>query len=342
MKAWLLKHTSDLNTNEAPLCLDEIPIREPRSNEIVIRVSCCGVCHTELDEIEGRVLAPSYPIVPGHQVIGRVEQLGVNATRFKKGDRVGVAWIGWACGKCEHCKHGYENLCSQFKATGKDIHGGYSEYITIDEQFAFAIPDLFSDEEAAPLLCAGAIGYRSLSLTGLKDGETLGLMGFGASAHIVLKLAKHLYPHSTIVVFARSEEERTFAISLGAAWAGDISDSPPLKAQAIIDTTPSWKAIVSSLQNLDRGGRLVINAIRKESTDKDSLLAMNYQEHLWMEKEMKSVANITRTDVIEFLKIASEIPLIPEIQIYPFNEANKALLDLKRKHVKGAKVISLH
>ncbi len=341
MKAWLLKNVTSLEKNETPLSLEEIPTPKPGFNEILIHVSCCGICHTELDEIEGRVKASSYPIVPGHQVIGRVEKFGTNSNRFIKGDRVGVAWIGSACGECEQCKRGFENLCHQFKATGKDINGGYAQFMTIDEKFAFLIPVEFTDEQAAPLLCAGAIGYRSLRLTGLKNRETLGLMGFGASAHLVLKLSKYLFPDSPIIVFARSEEERKFAISLGATWAGDISVAAPIKARAIIDTTPSWQAILSSLLQLEVGGRLVINAIRKESNDLDSLLTITYPDHLWMEKEIKSVANITRADVEDFLKLAATIPIPPEVQVYPFYEANKALLDLKHKHVKGAKVLSI-
>jgi len=340
MKAWQLNQIADLSTNQSPLVLAEIPIPTPSKNEILIRVSCCGVCHTELDEIEGRVKAPAYPIVPGHQIIGHVRKLGEGATLFKIGERIGVAWIGWACGECQQCKSGNENLCDQFKATGRDLQGGYAEYITVDERFAFAIPKVFSNEEAAPLLCAGAIGYRSLMLTGLQNKDTLGLMGFGASAHIVLKLSKYLYPDSPVIVFARNEEEQSFAISQGASWAGNIGDKPQLNPRAIIDTTPSWKAIVASLQALQPGGRLVINAIRKESSDKDNLMSLNYQEHLWMEKEIKSVANLTRNDVTMFLKIASEMHLIPRTQTYSFNDANKALLDLKHKHVKGAKVIS--
>jgi propanol-preferring alcohol dehydrogenase len=340
MKAWLLPQITDLRTTLNPLTLTEIPTPVPGKNEILIRVLCCGVCHTELDEIEGRVLAPAYPIVPGHQVIGHVEKVGEDTILSNIGDRVGVAWIGWACGQCLHCQSGQENLCDQFKATGRDLHGGYAQYMVIDEQFAFAIPDVFSHEQAAPLLCAGAIGHRSLVLTGLHNKDTLGLMGFGASAHIVLKLSKHLYPDSPIVVFARNEDERAFAISLGAIWAGNIGEKPPLNPHAIIDTTPSWRAMVASLQVLPPGGRLVINAIRKESSDKEALLTLDYQAHLWMEKEMKSVANITRQDVTEFLKIASAMRLIPETEIYSFDNANKALLDLKHKHIKGAKVIS--
>jgi propanol-preferring alcohol dehydrogenase len=342
MKAWVLNQIADLRNNHNPLVLSEIPMPIPQANEVLIKVSCCGVCHTELDEIEGRVTAPSYPVVLGHQVVGKIERLGEGVSLHKIGDKVGVAWIGWACGKCVQCRNGNENLCEQFKATGRDIQGGYAEFMTIDERFAFAIPDVFSNEQAAPLLCAGAIGYRSLMLTGLKNAETLGLMGFGASAHIVLKLSKYLFPNSSIVVFARSAEERAFAISLGATWAGNVGEEPFVGPHAIIDTTPSWNAIVTSLRVLQPGGRLVINAIRKESHDKESLLNLDYPAHLWMEKEIKSVANITRDDVAKFLKVASEIPLVPEVQIYSFQEANKALSDLKHKHVRGGKVITMN
>lgn len=335
-----MQQIRNLSSDFSPLTLVDLPVPTPAGNEILIRVSCCGVCHTELDEIEGRVAA-SYPITPGHQVVGRVEQQGPDATRFRLGDRVGVAWIGWACGQCDQCRRGCENLCSHFRATGRDIQGGYAEYMVIDEHFAFAIPSGFSDPEAAPLLCAGAIGYRSLQLAGLHEGQPLGLMGFGASAHIVLKLSQYLFPDSPVVVFARSAEERSFAVSLGAAWAGKPDDAPPAKPFAIIDTTPSWNAIVCSLAHLQPGGRVVINAIRKESADKDALLTLSYPDHLWMEKEIKSVANITRQDVTEFLKIAARIPLIPEVQQYSFYDANTALIDLKHKHVKGAKVIVL-
>ncbi len=340
MKAWILNQTTDLSNNVNPLILTDVPKPIPRRNEVLIRVSCCGVCHTELDEIEGRVSVPNYPIILGHQVIGRIEKLGDGSTLYKIGERVGVAWIGWACGQCVQCLSGNENLCKKFRSTGCEIQGGYAEYMTIDERFAYTIPEVFTNEQAAPLLCAGAIGYRSLMLSELKNEEPLGLMGFGASAHIVLKLSKYLFPDSPIIVIARSPEERAFAMSLGATWTGNVGERPPSYARAVIDTTPSWKAIVASLEVLQPGGRLVINAIRKEPFDKEALLNLSYPEHLWMEKEIKSVANLTRLDVISFLKIASEMPLLPEIQIYPFEEANKALLDLKNKHVKGAKVIS--
>jgi propanol-preferring alcohol dehydrogenase len=341
MKAYLLKSIHDLNREDNPLVLSDLPDPIPQRDEILIRVSCCGICHTELDEVEGRTPPSAYPVIPGHQVVGEVEGLGSAVTRFRIGDRVGVAWIFLACGVCEHCLEGNENLCPEFKGTGRDANGGYAEYMTVNEKYAYRIPDAFRDEEAAPLLCAGAIGYRSLRLTGIHDGQVLGLTGFGASGHLVLKMARFIYPSSPILVFARSSEEQAFSLTLGAVWAGQVTDEPPYQAHAIIDTTPVWTPVVESLRHLRSGGRLVINAIRKESVDHSALLQLDYPQHLWMEKEIKSVANITRKDVEDFLLLAARIPLRPEFEIYPFADANKALVDMKRKSVKGAKVLSV-
>lgn len=341
MKAAVINKISDLETETHPLEVVDLPVPSPAANEILIKVTCCCVCHTELDEIEGRTPPQSYPMIPGHQVVGRVQKAGVNTERFHEGDRAGVAWIFHACGVCEYCKNGNENLCVQFEGTGRDANGGYAEYMTVNENFAYPIPEVFSDEEAAPLLCAGAVGYRSLRLTELKDGQILGLSGFGSSGHLVMKMTQHLFPHSKIYVFARDKQEQTFALSMGAAWTGDFSQSPPQKVHAIIDTTPVWSPVVKALLNLEPGGRLVINAIRKEDADKKSLLEINYPEHLWMEKEIKSVANVTRKDVEEFLLLAAKMKLKPEVEIYSLGQANQALLDLKHKHVKGAKVIMI-
>lgn len=341
MKALILSEISDLNKNKNPLELKEIPEPIPNENEILIKVSACGVCHTELDEIEGRMPPPILPMVLGHQVVGQVVKVGRKVTKHKISDRVGVAWIFSACGKCEFCLCGYENLCPDFKATGRDAFGGYAEYMTVRDDFAYPIPDLFSDTEAAPLLCAGAIGYRSLNLAGLKDGENLGLTGFGASAHLVLKMAKHKFPNSRIFVFARSEQEQSFARELGADWAGNTEAESPEKLNCMIDTTPVWKTIVEAMKNLKSGGRLVINAIRKEEIDKDYLLNLNYPEHLWLEKEIKSVANVARSDVHEFLQLAAEIPIKPEVQEYKLVDANQALAELKDRKIRGAKVLKI-
>jgi len=341
MKAMLLTKVSDLQKEKNPLEFSEFSEPVPGQKELLLKVKACGVCHTELDEIEGRTPPPVYPVIPGHQVVGQVIDKGTDVTKFKIGDRAGVAWIYSSCGSCEFCTNGLDNLCPEFKATGRDAHGGYAEYMKVREDFAYPIPEYFSDYEAAPLFCAGAIGYRSLALTNIQNGQLLGLTGFGASAHLVLKLSKYLYPETEVVVFARSEKERSFALELGAAWVGDIGEDAPEKLTAIIDTTPVWRPILTSLENLKPGGRLVINAIRKEDDDKTELLSLQYPEHLWMEKEIKSVANVARNDVTEFLEIAARAGIKPQIQQYALQEANQALIELKNRKIKGAKVLVL-
>ena len=342
MRAMILPRCVDLITTDRPLELAELPCPEPGPGEILVEVSVCGVCHTELDEIEGRTPPPAFPAILGHQTVGRVIQAGSVAGRFQIGDRVGIAWIHSACGECELCRSGQENLCADFRATGRDAPGGYAEFTTIPEQFAYHIPEVFSDAEAAPLLCAGAIGYRSLKLTGLKNGQRLGLTGFGASGHLVLKMVRHQFPDTEVYVFARSEGEQKFSRELGAVWAGSSEEQPPQLLHAIIDTTPVWRPILSALGNLTPGGRLVINAIRKEERDKESLLELDYAQDLWMEKEIKSVANVTRADVSEFLELAAAIPIKPEYQLYPLGDANRALLELKHRKIRGAKVLKIH
>ncbi len=341
MKAMVLPRVTDLAHNNSPLELVDLPMPVPQDSEILVKVSVCGVCHTELDEIEGRTPPERLPIILGHQIVGRVEKKGKNVTTFKLGDRVGIAWIHEACGTCTFCLGGNENLCSDFKATGRDVNGGYAEYTTVPAAFAYHIPEIFSDSEAAPLLCAGAIGYRSLRLTEIKDGDNLGLLGFGASAHLVLKMVQERYPRSKVFAFSRSPGERAFAKELGAFWAGDFGEEPKELLQRAIDTTPVWRPIVEALKILDKGGRLVINAIRKEEVDKEALLQIDYARHLWLEKEIKSVANVSRQDVSEFLALAAQIPIKPEFQEYALEEANQALLELKSKKIRGAKVLRI-
>lgn len=341
MKAMVLKKLGNLERNRTPLEMEDLPEPIPGDGEVYIRVSTCAVCHTELDEIEGRTPPPRLPVVLGHQVVGKVVRAGIKVKTLKAGDRVGVAWVYSACGACKFCLEGKENLCREFKATGRDVNGGYAQYMTVAEDFAYPIPGLFSDSEAAPLLCAGAIGYRSLRLTGLKDGQNLGLTGFGASAHLVLKMVRHQYSNSKCFVFARSEKERGFARELGAFWTGDPAEESPEKLDSIIDTTPAWKPILGALRNLEPGGRLVINAIRKEDADRECLKEIDYPRHLWMEKEVKSVANVARKDVREFLELAGQIPIKPEVQEFPLEEANRALMELKGKRIRGAKVLKI-
>ncbi len=341
MKAMILKQLCNLAEDETPLAPVEMAEPLPGDKDVLVKVSACGVCHTELDEIEGRTPPPAFPVILGHQVVGRVMQNGPGAGRFRVGDRVGIAWIHSACGRCGHCRAGEENLCEAFKATGRDVDGGYAQYTTVAEDFAHPIPEVFTDAEAAPLLCAGAIGWRSLRLTGLENGQNLGLTGFGASGHMVLKTVRYTHPQSKVFVFARSPQERAFAVELGAVWAGDSAETAPERLHCIIDTTPAWKPVVAALKNLEAGGRLVINAIRKEDTDKDALLALDYPRHLWMEKEIKSVANVARRDVSEFLQTAAEIPFKPNVREYRLDEANTALVELKQGKIRGAKVLKI-
>ena len=339
MRAMVLKELSRIEENSSPLVLEDIPKPTPAEGEVLVRVSACGVCHTELDEIEGRTPPPHLPVVLGHQVVGNVVERGPNARIFETGDRVGVAWIFDSCGECDLCKSGNDNLCRRFTATGRDANGGYAEYMTVPQDSAYPIPEAFADTQAAPLLCAGAIGYRSLRLTGLENGGCLGLTGFGGSAHLVLMMVKHRFPSSRVFVFARSERERAFSKELGAVWAGDTDERPPEGLDCIIDTTPVWKPVVEALKNLKPGGRLVINAIRKEEVDKEYLLRLDYPEHLWMEKEIKSVANVCRNDVTEFLELAAQIPIKPEVEEFTLEEANQALVELKTGRIRGAKVL---
>ncbi|HPR65286.1 MAG TPA: zinc-dependent alcohol dehydrogenase family protein [Thermoanaerobaculia bacterium] len=341
MKAMVLEAIHRIGEDSSPLVMRQLPIPEPGSNAILMKVLACGVCHTELDEIEGRTAPPSLPVIPGHQVVGEVVALGEGSSRYSVGDRVGAAWIFSACGSCLFCSTGRENLCESFRATGRDANGGYAEYMTIHENFALPIPETMSGEEAAPLLCAGAIGYRALRLAGLTRGQRLGLMGFGASAHLVLKLVLHLYPEMEVFAFARDEKERAFARELGAVWAGGIQDECPERLHAVIDTTPVWLPVLQSMERLAPGGRLVINAIRKESVDQDVFRDLDYNRHLWMEKEIKSVANITRSDVTEFLTLTSKIPIKPEVQLFSLEEANQALREIKGSKIRGAKVLRI-
>ncbi|HEY9152594.1 MAG TPA: zinc-dependent alcohol dehydrogenase family protein [Anaerolineales bacterium] len=336
MKAMLLRDLAPIAKNPKPLTFEDVPRPKPNADEVLIRVSVCGVCHTELDEIEGRTKPPRLPVVLGHQVVGVIEE-GKN-----KGQRVGVAWIYSACGKCKYCLSGNENLCEQFQATGRDADGGYAEYMKVRADFAHPIPVSLSDSEAAPLLCAGAVGYRALRLANLQDGQSLGLMGFGGSNHLVLKMARQKYPNTNVFVFSRNAEEREFAKSLGAAWTGAINETPPQELNAVIDTTPVWGPIMEALKHLSPGGRLVVNGIRKEEMDKDVLLKLDYASQLWMEKEIKSVANVTRQDVREFLQLAAEANIKPEFQEFDLKDANAALLEMKQGKIRGAKVLKIH
>lgn len=339
MKAMLLEKQKTFSTDAKPLILKDIPIPEINKDEVLIKISACGVCHTDLDIIEGRIILNKLPVILGHQVVGKISESKSN--KFKKDDRVGIGWIYSSCEKCYYCLNGQENLCKDFKATGKDENGGYAEYMKAKEYFIYKIPDSITDIEAAPLLCAGGVGYRSIKFANIKEGQSIGLTGFGASGHLVLKLVKSIYNNVKVYVFARSKDQQEYALSLKADWAGDTESHSPIKLNSIIDTTPVWKPVVEALKNLAPGGRLIINAIKKENIDKESLLKLDYEKDLWLEKEIKSVANVTRNDLEGFIKLAAEFEIKPEVSVFKLEEANEALMQLKFGNNKGAIVIGL-
>lgn len=341
MRAMRIHRTGVMDGARPPLVAETIDTPVPGIGELLLRVHACGVCHTEIDEIEGRSPPPYLPMTPGHQVAGIAVRAGPGCRGNLLGRRLGVAWIHSACGTCQWCREGRENLCPEFRACGRDAPGGYADYMVVPEAFAHALPDSIGDLEATPLLCAGAVGFRALRLCRLENGQSLGLTGFGASGHLVLQMALHLYPASRIHVFARSESEREFAAQLGAAWTGETTDRPPAGLDAIIDTTPAWLPVVAAMEALAPGGRLVINAIRKESHDHRALEALDYDRHLWREKSLSTVANVTRHDVAECLRLAAEILLRPHVTVYPLEDANRALAELKRGDIRGAKVLRL-
>jgi propanol-preferring alcohol dehydrogenase len=333
MKAMILNKQSPIE--EKPLEPADLPIPTPDDNQILVKVSVCGACHTDLDEVEGRLKPTKSPIVLGHQVVGKVADKGKAVTKFKIGDRVGITWLYSACGKCDFCQTGNENLCNQAKWTGKDADGGYAEFAVIGENFAYPIPEQFTDSQAAPLLCAGVIGYRTLRLADITNGQKIGLFGFGASAHIVIQIIKHKFPNSPVYVFTKTAKHAELAKSLGAVWTGRSGDRPPEKLNKIMDFTPVGECVRDALSVLERGGRLIINAIRKETP----VPPLEYAEYLWLEKEIKSVANVTRQDAEEFLPLAARIPIAPTIEEFPLSQANEVLYSIKNSKLRAAAVL---
>ncbi len=333
MKAMILSKTCPIE--EKPLEMLDLPTPEPGDNQILVKVSVCGACHTDLDEVEGRLEPAKLPIVPGHQVVGTVADKGKAVTKFDIADRVGITWLYSACGQCNFCRTGQENLCDCAKWTGYSSNGGYAEYMGISEDFAYPLAKSFTDSQAAPLLCAGVIGYRTVRLAQITDGQTIGLFGFGASAHIVIQVIKHKFPNSPVFVFTKTAEHAELAKHLGAVWTGRSGDKPPVKLNKVMDFTPVGECVRDALAVLDKGGRLVINAIRKETP----VPALDYAEYLWLEKEIKSVANVTRQDAEEFLPLASQIPIVPTIEEFPLEQANEVLLSIKQSKIHAAAVL---
>jgi len=335
MKAMILGGPAPIET--MPLKLADLPVPAPGDPQILVKVSVCGACHTDLDEAEGRLAPTKSPIVPGHQVVGTVVDKGKAVTKFSIGDRVGITWLFSSCGVCEFCRAGSENLCERAKWTGKDANGGYAEFTVIGQEFAYPIPERFSDSQAAPLLCAGVIGYRTLRLADITDGQRIGLFGFGASAHIVIQIIKYRFPNSSVFVFTKMGQHAELAKSLGAAWTGSSGDRPGVKLDRIMDFTPAGECIRDALGVLERGGRLVINAIRKETP----VPPLDYAQYLWLEKEIKSVANVTRKDAQEFLPLAAEIPIVLTVEEFPLEQANEVLCSIKNSRLRAAAVLKV-
>jgi len=332
MKAMQLKNFGFIE--EEPLELVDISTPEPGKGEILIRVNICGVCHTDLHTVEGELPEVKLPVIPGHQIVGTVEKSGEGAARFIKGDRVGVAWLYSTCGKCRYCRNDKENLCENARFTGYSADGGYAEYMVIPEKFAYRIPEIFSDEEAAPLLCAGIIGYRALRLSQIKPGQRLGLYGFGASAHVAIQVAVHW--GCEVYVFSRSKDHRAHAEKLGAVWTGTSKEKPPEKLDSSINFTPAGDTVLDGLRHLDKGGIHTLAGIYMSPVPE-----MDYTEYLYHERTLRSVANATRRDGEELLKIAGEIPLRTTTQAFPLEDANKVLKLVKNSKIDGAAILKL-
>jgi propanol-preferring alcohol dehydrogenase len=314
-----------------PLRLADLPIPKPGAGQVLIRVHACAVCRTDLHVVDGELTKPKLPLIPGHEIVGTVEHPGERVDRFKIGDRVGVPWLGWTCGECSHCRSGHENLCDLANFTGYTLDGGYAEFTVADERFCFPIPDSYSDAEAAPLLCAGLIGYRSLVKAG--EGRRLGIYGFGAAAHIVAQVAR--YQQREIYAFTRpgDQEAQRFALSLGAVWAGGSNESPPERLDAAIIFAPAGELVPHALRAVGKGGTVVCGGIHMSD-----IPSFPYSI-LWEERSICSVANLTRRDGEEFFVLAPKVPVRTEVQTFPLEQANEALIRLRAGQIQGAAVL---
>jgi propanol-preferring alcohol dehydrogenase len=318
---------------EGALQARDIPEPTPGPGEIRVRVRMCGVCHTDLHIVQGELAMHKLPVVPGHQVVGVVDALGAGAKGFHEGDRAGVIWLHSTDGRCEYCNRGLENLCINAKFTGYDVDGGYAEAVIVPADFAYTIPKNFSDENAAPLLCAGVIGYRSLKLSGASKSNRLGLYGFGASAHIVLQIARHM--GCEVYVFTRAAAHKELALRLGAAWVGDAKEHPPHELDAAIVFAPVGSIVLDALRALRYGGTVALAGITMSPIPQ-----MDYTL-LYHERVVRSVANSTRQDARELLALAAEVPVRTEVKLYPLEEANRALNDMKHSRIEGAGVLRI-
>jgi propanol-preferring alcohol dehydrogenase len=318
---------------ESPLILRDVPVVVPGPNEVRVRVTCCGLCHTDLHTVEGDLPLPTLPIVPGHQIVGVVDARGADVRTFKEGHRIGIPWLHWTCGQCQYCRRGLENLCENAHFTGYHVNGGYAEFTIVNQNYAYQVPQIFSDENAAPLLCAGIIGYRSYRLAGIGKGERLGLYGFGASAHLVLQLAQH--QGREVYVFTRTPAHRALATKLGASWVGAAEDTPPGQLDASIIFAPTGTLVPHALRALRKSGTLVLAGITMSPIPQ-----LDYSL-LYHERVIRSVANSTREDARGFLQLAAEVPLHTEIEVFRLEQANQALQALKHSQINGAGVLQV-
>jgi propanol-preferring alcohol dehydrogenase len=332
MKAMLFEFPGPIV--EDPLKLVDLPPPVPGPGQILIQVSYCGICHTDLHTVEGELPLERLPLIPGHQVVGRVVDQGPGVFRFKPGDRVGLAWLRHACGVCQFCRSARENLCEQARFTGLHRDGGYAELAVAQENFVYPLPPDLPDQAAAPLLCAGIIGYRALKLSDLKPGGRLGLYGFGASAHIAIQVARHW--DCEVFVFTRSPGHQELARQLGAAWVGQAQDTPPTKPDSAIIFAPAGNLVPEALRVLNRGGTLALAGIYMTP-----IPSLDYEKHLYYEKTVRSVTASTRQDGRELLELAAKIPLKPKVQLFPLKEANQALKLLKQGKIDGAGVLTV-
>jgi alcohol dehydrogenase, propanol-preferring len=331
MRAMVLQRPRPVE--ESPLEVREVPTPTPGPGEIRVQVRCCGLCHTDLHTVEGDLPLPKVPLIPGHQIIGIVDAVGEGVRSRREGDRVGIPWLYSTDQTCDYCLRGLENLCEQARFTGYHVHGGYAERAIVHEDYSYSIPRIFSDENAAPLLCAGIIGYRSYRLSGIRPGERLGLYGFGASAHLVLQLAHH--QGCEVYVFTRAQAHRDLAVKLGAAWVGAAEDTAPQQVDAAIIFAPAGALVPRALRALRKGGTLALAGITMSAIPQ-----MDYSL-LYQERVMRSVANSTREDCREFLELAAEVPLRTEIEVFSLERANEALQALKKSEIKGAGVLRI-
>jgi propanol-preferring alcohol dehydrogenase len=332
MKAMVLDRTADVATD--PLQLRELPVPTPGPGEVLVRITVCGVCRTDLHVIEGELANPTLPLIPGHQAVGIVNQIGLGVTERSIGERVGIAWLQHTCGFCEFCTSGRENLCERARFTGYQVDGGYAEYALVPSAFAYPIPPVFSDEEAAPLLCAGIIGFRALRLSGIQPGQRLGLYGFGASAHIAIQIARHW--GCRVYVSSLKPEHQDLARELGAAWVGGATDRPPDKLHGSIIFAPAGELVPPALRSLERGGTLALAGIHMTS-----IPSLDYDREIFGERTIRSVTANTRQDGLDLLREAAAIPIKPHTVRFPFGAANRALQALKSGSFQGAAVLSV-